>query len=166
MRFTQVRPTAFLVVFLGTILLLLAGCSGKSKVESTSDWLAQMKKSVSDTVKDPHRTHQITHELEQVEIKMDAWNTYLVEHKSELRKLNANYDSTPEDFRAFIDSYNSKRHSLKKQLLAARFKIKELSTEDEWDDIAELEKSLFLQWWTDSSNLTHLTTAPNGEVSG
>ena len=161
----QIRSVPYLIIFAGILLLLLAGCSKKAKIETTSDWITQMKSSVYDVVKDSQRAQQIVNEFEQLDQKLDAWDVYLGEYKSELDKLNANYDLSLEEFRAFIDKYNIKRHALKEELLASRFKIKELATKDEWKKLADQEETLFQQWWEESSSLTQLTTLRSGEMS-
>lgn len=165
MNNSHIRSVPYLIIIAGILLLLLAGCSKKAKIETPTGLITQMKASVYDVVKDPQRAQQIVNEFEQVGLKMDAWKVYLGEYKDELEKLNADYDLSREEFRAFIDKYNTKRHALKDELLASRFKIKELATKDEWEEFADQEKTLFQQWWESSSSLTQLTTLRSGEIS-
>ena len=161
----QIRSAPYLFIIAGILLFLLAGCSKKAKIESTSDWLSQIKAKVYEVVKDSQRAQQIVNELEQLDQKLDAWDVYLGEYKAELDKLNADYDLTREEFRAFIAKYNTKRHAAKEEILASRFKIKELATKDEWKKLADHEETLFQQWWEDSSDMTELTTLRSGEIS-
>ena len=161
----QIRSAPYLIIIAGILLFLLAGCSKKAKIESTSDWITQKKAAVYDVVKDTQRAQQIVNEFEQLNLKMNAWSVYLVEYTSELDKLNANYDLSREELRAFIDTYNTKRHALKEEMLASRFKIKELATKDEWNKFADQEETLFQQWWEESSNMTELKTLHSGEIS-
>ena len=161
----QLRSVPYLIITAGILLLLLAGCSKKAKIENTSDWIAQKKTSVYEVVKDSQRAQQIVNEFEQLDLKMNAWEVYLGEHKSEMDKLNADYDISREELRAFIDGYNTKRHALKEEMLASRFKIKELATKDEWEKFADQEETLFQQWWKESSNMTEPKTLHSEEIS-
>ena len=161
----QIRSVPYLILIAGILLLLLAGCSKKAKIETTSDWITQMKSSVYDVVKDSQRAQQIVNEFEQLDQKLNVWDVYLGEYKSEMDKMNANYDLTREEFSAFIDTYNTKRHALKEEILASRFKIKELATKDEWEKITDQEETLFQQFWEDSGSQTQLTTLHSGEIS-
>ena len=104
-------------------------------------------------------------EFEQLGQKLYAWDVYLGEYKSEMDKLNADYDLSREEFSAFIDKYNVKRHALKEEIIASRFKIKELATKDEWKKLSDQEETLFQQFWEDSGSQTQMTTLRSGEIS-
>ena len=161
----HIRSVPYLIIIAGILLLLLAGCSKKAKIETTSDWLTQIKATVYDVVKDSQRAQQIVNEFEQLGQKLNAWDVYLGNYKAELDKLNADYDLSREEFRAFIAKYNTKRHALKEELLASRFKIKELATKDEWEKLSDQEETLFQQFWEDSGSQTQMTTLRSGEIS-
>ena len=103
----HIRSVPYLIIIAGILLLLLAGCSKKAKIETTSDWLTQIKATVYDVVKDSQRAQQIVNEFEQLGQKLNAWDVYLGNYKAELDKLNADYDLSREEFRAFIAKYNT-----------------------------------------------------------
>lgn len=164
MNRVQTKLTVMSVFILCISLALLLGCSKKAKIESTSDWLTQMRQSINMEVKDPERAAQIMEVLATVDTDLNNWNSYQTEYQQNFLKLNANYDVSREEFRTFIATYNSNRHQMKESLIEARFKIKGFCTEDEWEKISELEKTLFQQWWSENNQMTHLVIQNRGEV--
>jgi len=59
------------------------------------------------------------------------------------QRLNANYDATKEDFQELFDQLNTSRKKLQQDILTSHYKMKELTTEEEWEDLAALEKEAF-----------------------
>ena len=120
--------------------------------------------SISMEIKDPERAAQIMEVLAKVDADLNNWSRYQTEHQQDFLKLNANYDVTKEEFRTFITTFNSNRLQMKEGLIQARFKIKGLCTEDEWEEISDLEKTLFQQWRSENKQMTHLIIQDQGEV--
>ena len=152
MNRSNITFSSFLCISLCAMLVLLAGCAGKDKADSSAEWITQMRSKVSIVVEDPDRAEQIIGVFSGVEADLQKWGAYKGEYFMEMEALNADYDATPEEFRDLIGSYNVERSQIKRKMLDARLKIKGLSTRDEWQVLTTLDKTLFQQVLGESSH--------------
>ena len=130
------------ICMLLSLLLLLAGCSGKEKMKTADDWLVEMRKVVHAEVSEPQRATAIIAELETLVTTLTQWQKSQVQFTAEFKALNANYDASRQEFQHLIEGNNSNRQQHEKRLWETRIRIRELSSEDEWQTISSLGREL------------------------
>ena len=125
-----------------SLMLLLAGCSGQEKMKTADDWLVEMRKVVHAEVSEPQRATAIIAELETLVTTLTQWQKSQVQFTAEFKALNANYDASRQEFQHLIEGNNSNRQQHEKRLWETRIRIRELSSEDEWQTISSLGREL------------------------
>jgi uncharacterized lipoprotein YajG len=123
-------------------LLLVAACSHEPKeaLKPAEGVLDELRAAVTREVKDPNRAKQaaaLVDEMEQLTIRANA--DYR-DHEAKLRALNANYDATPDEFRALFGDFNARRDKRQAQALELNRRGKALLTLQEWQELAKLRE--------------------------
>jgi major membrane immunogen (membrane-anchored lipoprotein) len=122
--------------------LLVAACSHgpKETLKPAEGVLEELRAAVAREVKDPDRAKRaaaLVDEMEQLTIRANA---DYKDHEARLRALNANYDATPEDFRALFRDFNDRRDKRQAQTLDLNRRAKALLTMQEWQELAKLRE--------------------------
>jgi len=60
-------------------------------------------------------------------------------YAKEVRRMNADYDASRENFQHLFTKFGSDRKTVQQQLMATHFKIKSLTTDKEWQAFADIE---------------------------
>ncbi len=59
---------------------------------------------------------------------------------TDLSTLGENYSSTPEEFRMVISEFESNRREVRARIIESRFKMRDISTSDEWKKLTDNSK--------------------------
>jgi uncharacterized coiled-coil DUF342 family protein len=125
-----------------TFVLLVNGCAHQkvSDEESRQRVLEEMRIYVKE-IPDPHRAEQLSVLVDTLQQDVAELRKTVRKFRREMGVLNKNYDATNEDFREILDEYNSARKGIRQEILSSYFKMKKLTTPDEWKDLAKLEEA-------------------------
>lgn len=121
-------------------LLLLAACSSKPKpaaVDTAKGAFDSLRKAVQKEIKDPARASEAVDLVDQMEQLLIEAVEARKAHRAKILSLNANYDSTEEDFRATFKELNAKRDSRQDRSLAIAERARTLTTPREWEAISK-----------------------------
>ena len=78
--------------------------------------------------------------VDQMGIGLIELDRVVLKHYSNLKKISRNYHSTPEDFKKAFADFNSNRYQIRDQIIEARFKMRDLSTTEEWKKLTDIKK--------------------------
>jgi hypothetical protein len=92
---------------------------------------------VEKALPDPEKAKRVQEVLKEIleEARQSAKQTR--EFHRKLYELNANYHATPEEFTTILDDLNNHRMRAGAKILAARFKIKNMLTAEEWKSLTD-----------------------------
>ena len=109
-----------------------------SALDSAREALRELRVAVLHEIKDPERAAQGAQLVDEAErLLLDA-STGLKAHDAKVRALNADYDATPEAFRAAFKDFNAQQSEHLQRLLDIDRRAKRLTTAQEW---AALDKA-------------------------
>jgi len=122
--------------------LLVAACSHEPKdaLKPAEGVLDELRAAVAREVKDPDRAKQALALVDEMEQLTITANGDYKDHEARLRALNANYDATPEEFRALFRDFNARRDKREAQTLDIHRRVKALLTPQEWQELAKLRE--------------------------
>lgn len=123
------------------LILLMNGCAHQqvSGEQSRLQMLEEMR-AYLEKIPDPDRREQLLALMNTLKQDLAELNRTVDEFGVNAQRLNANYDATKEDFHKIFDQFNTSRKRLQQEILASHYKMKELTTAEEWEDLADLEK--------------------------
>ena len=124
-----------------TTVILLSAC-GNSEPVSREDQqaaaFADLRLAISETVTDDGRRADVLAVIDSLEKDVDELRNLLVRRRTELRKLNANYDATREDFLEFAQQMETRIQNGRRQALEKHLRLAASMTPEEW---ASIEKA-------------------------
>ena len=123
-------------------LALLAGCSsgGGYDPETAKEAANEMREFIRGEVADPARRDSLITLVDRYENKVHDLNDHLQQFLHDLATLNSDYEATREQFADLGGTFTSSRRPHQDQLIAIVLEMRKMSTPDEWEDLAELER--------------------------
>lgn len=146
MNFFRMKgPRLFLLPFsLLLIFILLSGCSKGQKKQAPllpgQDWLDNMRGRIEKHIDDPAKKAQLLLLVEQDEKTFKEMFQETKTFYHDMYTLDKNYNSTQDDFRKLFADYNATRDRLRNQAVENRFKMKVLTTPEEWSHVSDISK--------------------------
>jgi len=124
-----------------TLILVISGCSHQPITEEQSrlQMLEEMR-AYLEKIPDPDRREQLFTHMNTLKQDLAELSRTVDGFAAKAERLNANYDATKEDFHKIFDQFNTSRKRLQQEILTSHYMMKELTTAEEWEDLAELEK--------------------------
>jgi hypothetical protein len=126
------------VVLLVAASLLLTACGGKEPVSAMDveksafqDYTAEVRV----TVTDESRAEEVLALVEQFEQEFALFRKLIVDQRIEVRALNSNYDTTREDFDAFIASNQEQMQAARDRVTDAHLALIASTTPEEWESL-------------------------------
>jgi len=127
------------------VILLLMGltaCGGKEQVSSEDQQdaaFADLRVAVDDTVTDEASKSEVMQLVDELESDVDKLREILVMRRAEIRRLNADYDVTREDFLNFANETEVRIQENRRNVLAARARLVNATTQEEWNVLTKVE---------------------------
>ena len=123
------------------LILLMNGCAHQqvSEEQSRQQMLEEMRACL-EKIPDPDRREQLSTLMNTLEQDLAELSQAVDKFGADVQRLNTNYDASKEDFHKIFDQFNTSRKRLQQEILASHYKMKELTTPEEWEDLADLEK--------------------------
>lgn len=127
--------------------LLITGCSQRratqSDIQHTNDAL---RGAINKAVSDPRRSARLQELAGQIERQAADVRKRVLKDAKQLRALNANYDTTLEEFQALSTRMKQERVQLNKKLLDTILQMRSFANEKEWKAISgKLNKVLAIE---------------------
>ena len=130
----RIYTTVLFTLYISAILLI--GCGDEQAYEeaiqeASDDFVSMVRK----TVAEPDRAEQV---IELFNENHDSYRELYVisqEYRATFRRLNAEYDATPEQFKELSAEYSKAWRVTRNRLVANLFEMKDYTTEDEWNDM-------------------------------
>ena len=122
------------------VISVFAACGGKGPVapeDVQAEAFADLRATVEGVIGDPGRKTEVLALLDQFEADVATLRESMVERRAELRRLNADYDTTREELSTYAATMESRIQDNRRQLLEARGRLVAATTEDEWDAITK-----------------------------
>ena len=123
------------------LILLMNGCSHQplSEKQSRQQMLEEMR-AYLEKIPDPDRRDQLLALMKTLKQDLAELSQAVDQFGADAQRFNADYDATKEDFHKIFDQFNTSRKTLQQEILTSHYKMKELTTPEEWEDLADLEK--------------------------
>jgi hypothetical protein len=125
------------------VLSLSACATGDKAVQSPEDIETQaftdLRAEVFETIEDSERQAQIIGQIEQLQVAFYSMRNSIVNRKSNLRELFADYDTTREQFDEQVALHGAQIKSDRKQFGDRRQTLAEALTIDEWSALNKAE---------------------------
>ena len=124
---------------------LFTGCSKIGKKEKAefkpgSAWIVDMRDRIEDNIQDPDKKTRMLALVDQTETDLLEVDRVVRKLYADLSSLGENYNSTPEQFRKVISEFEASRRQVRERIIDSRFKMRELSTPDEWKKLTDNSK--------------------------
>jgi hypothetical protein len=133
------------VLALCVLLGLFFGCSKAGKKEKNefkpgSEWIEDMRERVADEIEDPGKKTEMLAVVDQLE--KDLWELDRIVQKlyADLGTLTKDYNAIPEAFHKAIAEFEADRQVIRDRIINSRFKMRDLSTPEEWEELTDYSK--------------------------
>jgi predicted nucleic acid-binding Zn-ribbon protein len=100
---------------------------------------ADLRAAVEGAIDDPGRETDALALLEQFESDVATLRESMIERRAELRRLNADYDTTREELSTYAATMESRIQDNRRRILEARGRLVAATTADEWDAITKAD---------------------------
>lgn len=121
---------------------LLVSCGGSeplSREDQQAEAFLDLRSAVMATVSDDQRRGEVLAIVDLLEKDITDLRALLVQRRTELRELNADYDASQEDFLRFTREMEDRIQNSKRLALERRQELLDALTAEEWDSLAKSE---------------------------
>ena len=128
----------FLVVGL---VVLMAGCGGKEPLVAEgvrAQALADLNEAIAEAISDTSRQQQALAAVQVVVNEQRDLARFVAERRSAMVRLNADYDSTREQFLAELKKYDDRIRAQQDAVTSAVRQFAEATTEEEWETLRKI----------------------------
>ena len=95
---------------------------------------------------DTGRAGKMLEIVKEIAVDLREIDEIVKKYYADIDALNADYHSTPDDFRKLTEEFNTKTQVFRSKFLDNRFKLKDLATPEEWKKITDQDKYLMEVW--------------------
>ena len=137
--------TLFAILSLIILLGLLSGCSTfgkkeKAEFEPGTVWIEDMRARVEGNIEDQNKKTLMLALVDQTEKDVQEVDRLIWKLYADFSELSENYHSTPDEFRTVITEFEANRRVVRDRIIESRFKMRELSTPEEWKRLTDNSK--------------------------
>ena len=134
-------PVFLLLIIMSGLPLLLA-CSKKPKptpAQVLDNQMAATRTAIDKYVEDTERADKLMDLLEEVEGALAEYNSGFEGMVRDFREAYTDYDSTREDLEGLIEDIKASTRETRSKVLDLHFRMRDLTTEDEFKKIVKYE---------------------------
>jgi hypothetical protein len=158
MRSSVLRTDKLAAVAVLLVLCIAVTCTGCGKIKEKraaskepaphmgEEWLDGITTAIQDNVHDPSRAGKMLEIVKEIAVDLREIDEIVKKYYADIDALNADYHSTPDDFRKLTEEFNTKTQVFRSKFLDNRFKLKDLATPEEWKKITDQDKYLMEVW--------------------
>jgi hypothetical protein len=139
------------------VIMLLAGCSHNKASEQMTPqqkYMNEMRTLVNKEVPDPARADKILALMNQLSSEFMVLKEKLVANQHKLVRMNADYDTTPEQMQQVMDESFEYRMESRKKIIDTYFELKSLMNKKEWEAISKADAQAIEEYLKTSEKLT------------
>ncbi len=128
----------FLIVKLSLLAMFIAGCAGNedvSRAEAENQAFDDLRTEIRFAIDDSERETKAVAIVDELAGELESLSRSKAERQEQIRKLNANYDTTRAEFDAFTKASNNEIRLNQQRILEKRKALIEVTTPEEWDRI-------------------------------
>ena len=139
------------VTFVIVLLVVVPACS-KFKKHDTGvnepmfDWIDGLRSNVREVIKDPGTANDILKLVNKMEHELLEVDDHVRAYYKRLVKLDADYNAPRADFEKAVDDFNAQIRQTRSRIMDLRFAMKDLCSEEEWQSLSDMDKSLLASW--------------------
>ncbi len=126
------------------LILSVMTCSGQ-KLSNVNEQEIKVVTELQDKIKklvpDQERKNALLKITAQIEQETRSFYSFYQEHNKKLSRVNKNYNTTRQDFEVIINEFNDKYENYLNTLIQKRSRMKEFTTDEEWEKIMDREYS-------------------------
>ena len=131
------RSSTPLLIFLAVVALSIAACATTDKEAQAPEDIEQeafndLRTEIRETIDDPTRQMTVISHVDQLQIEFKSMRSSLMEGKSSVRAIFADYDASRERFEELIALHDTTIRSQRKQVGESHRVLVENMTIDEW----------------------------------
>jgi len=145
---THMMPALFAVLALCVLLGLVSGCSKSGKKDTAEfdpggGFAEDMRDTVEDEIEDPDKKAEMLVLVDQMAKDVEEMDRVVQKLYADINRLNDNYNASPEEFRKVIAEFEASRKEVRDRIVDNRFKMRDLSTPEEWKGITHKKDGLY-----------------------
>lgn len=121
---------------------LISACSGKDAVAPvvvSKEAFDDFREAIIEVVQDPERQARVLSLVDDYESDYESFLAAVTTQRTELRRLNSDYDATREQFQSYFDKYNADIRSSRKKASESRAAFVNSTTAEEWDALGKAD---------------------------
>ena len=130
---------SLLTLVLCLCLTACGGGSGVSPEDQQEAALADLRTAVNETIVDAQRKDEVLQIIDELETAAAELHDALVARRSEVLRLNADYDATREELLELANSLDAQVREERTQVFELRRQLTGAMTPDEWSDLQKAE---------------------------
>jgi len=130
-------------LIIATLVLGIAACSGNKGVSPAdvhTQVFSELRIAVRDVVIDQERQDAAIEIVDQIESDIQNLHDSLIRKRAELRRLNANYDTTKEELIDFSHAIEREIQENQQRASETHQELIEVTTPDEWSALAKFDE--------------------------
>ena len=138
-------PSFLTVLALCVMLGLTYGCSkfGKkdeAKFKPGNEYVEDARDRVSKNIEDPDKKTAMLALVDQVEKDLLEVDRVVQKFYANIGALNDNYNASPDEYRKVISEFEADQNEVRGRIIDIRFKMRDLSTAEEWKELTDIKK--------------------------
>jgi Mg2+ and Co2+ transporter CorA len=112
----------------------------KAEFEPGTEWVEDMRDRIEKNIEDPNKKTDLLALVDQIEKDLVELDRVVQKLYADLRTLNDNYNASPEEYRKVISEFEADRKEVQDRIVNSRFKMRDLSTPEEWKKLVDYSK--------------------------
>jgi len=140
MRHELTKSAAILSLLLSAVMLV--ACGGKDAVapaDEEQQAFDDFRDAIKEVIQAPDRQAEALGLVDEFQGEYEELWVAVKVRRTELRRLNADYDATREQFRAFVDKYDADIAAAHARALETRMAFVRSTTAEEWDALKKAD---------------------------
>lgn len=116
------------------------------EVKPGGNWIDNMRSEIRTHFTDGDTAERLLVEVDRLEEIVLAFDAATITYYERLRELDRNYNSSRHDFEEAIGDFNAVRIEHRNKVMDIRFRMRELTTPDDWEKLSDIDETLLSQW--------------------
>ena len=139
-----------LMVSVVALASILSGCGRFAKTAPgygpSFEWVDDMRERIRKGVDDPDTVTELLLIVDDLEKTMVELDKEVRAHYANMEKLNSNHGTTRQEFEDAMSQFGETRESYFLKVVDYIFEAKKAAGREYWDDISDIEKTLYEEW--------------------
>lgn len=137
-----------------TVLLLVVlwgggGCGRNKETVSLGpggQWIDDLRTRATEEIYDAKMAVLLMAEIDSLEVVVHDFDVATQEYYLKLVQIDREYDSSRADFEKVVSEFAATRARHRERIMDIRFRMRDMSTAEQWKAISDVDQSLFDVW--------------------